>query len=91
MRTLPPGLYLTRRTPEFTASIIPAGLRHDHRTEPGVRGVMIEERHLPLPDRSGIVEPAVKHQVMPFGPVRFHVEFHAGPDVVMAPTGSPAR
>lgn len=91
MQTLPPDLHLTRRTPEFTASTIPVGLLHDHRTEPGVWGMMIEERHLLLPGRSGIVEQAVKHQVMPFGPVRFHVEFHAGPDVVMAPTGSPAR
>lgn len=95
MKTLPPGLQLTRRTPEFNASTIPAGLLHDHRTKPGVWGVIqvlegaleyhvlepVEERHVLIPGRPGIVEPAMKHQVMPLGPVRFHVEFHAKPEL----------
>ena len=96
MKTLPPGLQLTRRTPEFNTSTIPAGLLHDHRTKPGVWGVIqvlegaleyhvlepVEERHRLIPGRPGIVEPAMKHQVMPLGPARFHVEFHAKPDLV---------
>ncbi|OYV40545.1 MAG: tellurite resistance protein [Thiomonas sp. 20-64-5] len=96
MKTLPPDLHLTRRTPEFTAATIPPGLLHDHRTKPGVWGVIhvlegaleyhilepMEERLLLTPGRPGIVEPAMKHQVMPLGPVRFLVEFHVRPDVV---------
>ncbi len=93
MKTLPPGLQLTRRTPEFTAFTIPAGLLHDHRTKPGVWGVIqvlegaleyhilepIEEKHVLTPQNPGVVEPAMRHAVHASGAVRFYVEFHAAP------------
>lgn len=94
MKALPPGLQLTRRSLEFTASTVPRGLLHDHRTRPGVWGVIhvlegaleyhilepAQERLVLLPGHPGIVEPAMAHQVMPLGSVRFFVEFHASPD-----------
>ena len=37
---LPPGLVAYRRTPVFDANTIPAGLRREHRTRPGVWAVI---------------------------------------------------
>ncbi|MGA8400627.1 MAG: DUF1971 domain-containing protein, partial [Stellaceae bacterium] len=34
--TLPPGLVAYRRTPIFTETTLPNGLRHRHRTKAGV-------------------------------------------------------
>jgi tellurite resistance-related uncharacterized protein len=91
-----------RRTPEFTASTIPKGLLKEHTTKPGVWGVIhvtqglleyrilspVPERHLLTPDKPGIVEPTVPHEVAPIGPVRFYVEFHAKPDKTQPPAES---
>jgi len=91
MKTLPEDVLPYRRTPASTESTIPPGLLRDHTTKPGVWGVIhvlegalefrilepAEERHRLTPDKSGIVEPAVRHQVTPLGPVRFYIEFHA--------------
>jgi tellurite resistance-related uncharacterized protein len=37
---LPPGLVAYRRTPVFNEASIPAGLRREHRTKPGVWAVI---------------------------------------------------
>ena len=104
MKTLPPGLQFTRRTPEFTEAAVPAGLLHEHRTRPGIWGVIqvlegtleyhilepLEERHRLTPGHPGIVEPTMKHQVAPLGPVRFFVEFHAAPEATQPSQDGPA-
>lgn len=85
----PEGFQAYKRTPEFTADTVPAGLRRDHSTKPGVwaRIVVSEgvleyhvdalDAHFTLtPDHGGIVVPEVLHHVTPRGAVRFHVEFH---------------
>jgi tellurite resistance-related uncharacterized protein len=89
---LPPGLAAYRRTPIFTEATLPAGLRHRHRTRPGVWAVItvIDGRlRLRRPDAGtegeldpttpGIVAPEEPHEVEPLGAVRFFVEFHAAP------------
>jgi hypothetical protein len=48
----------------------------------------VPERHLLTPDKPGIVEPSVPHEVAPIGPVRFYVEFHAKPDKTQPPAES---
>lgn len=90
MKTLPEDVHSYRRTPTFTESTIPPGLLRDHTTKPGVWAVIhvlqgaleyhilepAEERHRLTPDTRGIVEPTMRHQVMPLGPVDFYVEFY---------------
>jgi tellurite methyltransferase len=81
-----------KRTPEFTAGSLPAGLRKDHSTKPGIwaKIVVIEGRlryraeplHIDLelsPRQAGIVVPQVPHSVEPLGAVRFYVEFYREP------------
>lgn len=89
MKALPADATPYRRTREFTESTIPAGLTHRHATRAGVwgriqvvQGVLryrileptLQEYRL-TPDRVGIVEPEVAHEVEPEGAVRFFVEF----------------
>ena len=90
MTALPFTVAFYRRTPEFTETSVPEGLRRSHRTKAGVWGriVVLEGRLLyrileaPVreftldADNPGIVEPEVEHEVEPLGPVRFFVEFH---------------
>lgn len=79
-----------KRTDDFTATTIPAGLRKDHTTKAGVwaRIVVAEGRlryHVlgrtieVTADAAGIVLPEVPHHVEPDGAVRFHVEFLRAP------------
>ena len=89
MRRLPPTVDAYRRTPEFDAASIPAGLRRAHRTKAGTWGriVVLEgellyrilapelEEHVLAPGRVGVVEPDVPHEVRARGEVRFYVEF----------------
>lgn len=92
--TLPPGLVAYRRTPIFTETTLPNGLRHRHRTKAGVWALMtvVEGRMLfrrldPFsktlldPDMPGIVVPEEPHEVEPVGAVRFFVEFYAAPAI----------
>lgn len=85
----PEGFAAYKRTPDFTATTIPAGLLRDHSTKRGVwaRIVILEgtlryrvdawDRSFELsPAQHGIVVPEVLHHVEACGPVRFHVEFH---------------
>jgi len=87
---LPAAAVAYKRTPDFDATSIPAGLRRDHSTKPGVWGVIhVLEGQLryavepPLARVSivdaahpGIVVPQILHRVEPLGAVRFHVAFH---------------
>lgn len=85
---LPDDATVYKRTPDFTATTIPVGLRADHTTKPGVWGrIVVSEGRLRYvvdalrrefelePDAPGIVLPEVPHRVEPLGAVRFHVEF----------------
>lgn len=85
---LPDGAEVYKRTDDFTETTIPAGLRKDHATKPGVWGrIVVSEGRLrydvPASPRSfdlapgtpGVVVPEVRHHVTPVGAVRFHVEF----------------
>jgi tellurite resistance-related uncharacterized protein len=78
-----------RRTPEFSESTIPAALRRHHATKAGVwaRIHVIEgslryrilepagSEYILTPERPGVVEPEVPHEVEAIGGVRFYVEF----------------
>lgn len=90
MTTLPGGLIAFTRTPDFTASTVPSGLLHQHRTQPGVWGRIVvldgsvlyrilvshaEEITL-SPGQDGIVEPGTAHEVVPSEGARFFVEFY---------------
>jgi len=90
VKALPSAVEFYRRTPEFTETSIPDGLRKSHRTKAGVWGriVILEGRLLYRVLRSpveeeildsenpGVVEPGIEHEVKPLGTVRFFVEFH---------------
>ena len=89
MAGLPPDIEAYRRTPEFTADTVPAGLLRDHATKAGVWGVIHvlagevayvvrDDSHPQLlsPQNPGIVEPEVPHRVSPSPDARFYVEFY---------------
>ena len=94
MKSLPSDVHAYRRTQEFSEQTVPAGLKRRHSTKPGVwgrirvlEGVLLYrilepelEEQLLTPERDGIVEPAVHHEVAPQGRVRFFVEFLKRPD-----------
>jgi tellurite resistance-related uncharacterized protein len=78
-----------KSTPVFNEQTLPVGLRKEHRTKPGVWGVirLLEGRlryHVldPLsetvldPDHPGFVLPDQPHFVEPLGPMRMKVEFY---------------
>lgn len=89
MKPLPPDAVPYQRTREFSQSTVPAGLLRRHTTKPGVWGRIqvlegslryrilepVREEHVLTPERHGVVEPEVPHEVEPLGPVRFFVEF----------------
>ena len=75
-----------RVTPVFDEDSLPAGLRREHRTKPGVWAivrVLDGELRLVKPsgvslltkDRLDFVEPAEPHWVETLGPMRMQVEF----------------
>ena len=89
MKELPAGVEAYRSTPLFSEETLPAALRRSHATRAGVwgrievyegrlryriPGVNPEEYEL-TPDRPGVIEPEVVHEVEPVGPVRFRVVF----------------
>lgn len=90
MKTLPANVVPYKRTDEFTELSVPSGLLKAHNTKSGVWGKIIvvagsltyrildpaiEEVQL-SPERDGIIEPAIKHEVVPTPGVRFYVEFY---------------
>lgn len=90
MKSLPDGVQPYRRTPLFTEATVPAGLLKAHTTKADTWGriVVLEgrlryrilvpavEEILLTPERFGVVEPQVPHQVSPDGQVQFYVEFY---------------
>lgn len=89
MKTWPDSVAPYDRTRVFTEATVPAGLLRAHTTKAGVWGriVVLEgallyrvlepksAETLLEPGLDGIVEPEVRHEVEPRGPVRFFVEF----------------
>lgn len=90
MNVLPSSVTPYKRTPEFTRTSTPAGLLRGHNTKEGVwarivilEGSMtyrilepvVEEVSL-SPDRWGVIEPKVLHEIVPDEGVRFYVEFY---------------
>ena len=90
MKALPEGVSRYGGTPEFSDGAIPASLLRSHRTKAGTwaRIVVLEGRLLYRilepgieefelsPERPGIVEPEVLHEVEAIGRVRFRVDFY---------------
>ena len=73
-------------TPVFDEYSLPAGLRREHRTKPGVWGIIrvlhgqvrlvkANDVSMLTPDRPGLVEPEEPHWVEPIGPIKMQVEF----------------
>lgn len=93
MKDLPENVAAYKRTPSFTEATVPPGLLKNHSTIEGAWAkIVIEEGSLKYtiqsdppeqvilsPERCGIVEPRVLHQVEPLGKVVFHVEFYRVP------------
>lgn len=86
---LPPGLLAYRRTATFDQDSIPAGLRRNHSTRPGVWALItVLEGRLRLrtfdppqerlldPANPAVASPEQPHEVEADGPVRFFLEFH---------------
>ncbi len=78
-----------KRTPVFDENTLPAGLRREHRTRPGVWGVIRvldgqvryrvsdpASEMILEPGRPGRVLPDVPHLVEPLGPMRMQIEFY---------------
>lgn len=78
-----------RSTPVFDETTLPAALRREHRTKPGVWGVIrvLEGRvrftladgsgeSVLTPRRPGVVLPDQPHHVEPLGPMRMQVDFY---------------
>jgi tellurite methyltransferase len=100
---LPAGAVAVRCTSIFDETSMPAGLRANHRTAPGVWGVIhVVNGRLRLRaddpvrevvvDQGGsiVIPPGQTHQVTPLGRVRFFVEFlraAAGQSAPVAPSG----
>ncbi|QLF93225.1 DUF1971 domain-containing protein [Pseudomonas sp. ABC1] len=89
---LPEDVRAYRRTADFDEQSLPAALRKDHATKPGVWALIhVLEGELRycvadwgldvvlVPGQPGIVAPQVLHFVEPRGAVRLFVEFHAAP------------
>ena len=90
MKTLPANAVAYRRTPEFTHRSVPSGLLRGHITKEGAWGriVVLEGaltyrilestvEEVPLtPGNCGVIEPMVRHEVVPHSGVRFYVEFY---------------
>ena len=89
MKSLPADVAPYKRTPVFSESSVPAGLRREHKTQKGVWGRISilsgsltyrilepeREEHLLTVDHPGIIEPGILHEVEPQGEVEFFVEF----------------
>jgi len=90
MKSLPADAVPYKRTAEFTPSSVPSGLLHSHSTKEGTWGkiVVLEgtltyrilepklEEIVLSPERCGVIEPTIRHEVVPDSAVRFYVEFY---------------
>jgi len=90
MKDLPISVTSYKKTPEFTNESIPNGLLKAHKTKDGTWGKIVilegtlryrilepdlEEIEL-SPEKFGVVEPTVLHEVEPLTDIRFYVEFY---------------
>jgi tellurite resistance-related uncharacterized protein len=94
MKDLPKNVVSYNVTPEFTRATVPKGLLRRHQTKEGTWGKIIilegrlryrilepEIEEIVLsPQRYGVVEPTVRHEVEPIGHVRFYLEFFSEVD-----------
>ena len=90
MKVIPSGFESYKRTPEFSEASVPPGLLSEHCTADGVWGkiVVLEglltyrileprvEEYQLTPELCGVIEPAIRHEVVPQPGVRFYVEFY---------------
>src|SRR5262245_21795199 len=90
MKMLPANSVPYKKTEVFTDSSVPRGLLREHSTKPGAWGrIVVIERTLTYrilepvieevrlyPERFGVIEPTIKHEIVPNVGVRFYVEFH---------------
>jgi tellurite resistance-related uncharacterized protein len=88
-RLVPEGAREYRRTASFDERTMPAGLLGAHAIKAGSWGrLVVEEGELPIwfepplaeaatarPGSPVAIPPQLRHQLLPAGPVRFHVEF----------------
>lgn len=88
-RAPPPSATPYKRTPVFDENTLPSGLRREHRTKPGVWGIIrvldgrlryqvldpVSETILE-PGRPGLVIPDQPHLVEPLGFMRMQIEFY---------------
>jgi len=89
MKNLPENVIAYKQTPEFNQESVPAGLLKSHQTKAGTWGQIkilsgklmyrilepeLEEIEL-SPERFGVVEPTVLHELVMTEPVRFQVIF----------------
>lgn len=85
----PPAVVPYKRTSVFDRNTLPVGLRREHRTKPGVWGVIrvldgrVRYRVLDPPSEvilepghPGLVLPDELHLVEPLGPMRMQIEFY---------------
>lgn len=92
MPQLPPGLVAYRRTPVFSETTVPAGLRRQHTTKADVWGLVVVldgqlrfrrldpfDETILDPTHPAVIAPEEPHEVEPVGKVRFHVEFYRAP------------
>jgi tellurite resistance-related uncharacterized protein len=98
MKRLPANAVPYKRTAEFTNASVPSGLLRGHTTKNGAwaKIVVLEgaltyrileptvEEVLLSPARCGVIEPMIRHEVVPHDGVRFYVEFFR---LEPAPTG----
>ena len=90
MKEIPSNVSPYKKTQVFAENTIPEELLNVHNTKEGVWGkIVVESGSLEYtiqepefeiiqltPDKSGVVEPLIKHNVKPLGPVNFYVEFY---------------
>lgn len=90
MKELPVDVSSYKSTPEFTAETVPEGLLKAHQTKQGTWAKIVilegrlryrilepETEDIELsPEKYGVVEPEILHEVKPLGHVRFYVEFY---------------
>lgn len=92
MKTIPASAVHYKSTAVFTQDSVPAALQRSHTTASGVWGRITilqgslryritdpsvpAEEVLLTPERHGVVEPRIEHEVQLIGPVRFQVDFH---------------
>jgi tellurite resistance-related uncharacterized protein len=86
-----------RSTAVFDETTLPVALRREHRTKPGVWGVIrviegklrlqfadADDEQVLTPDQPGLVRPEQVHCVEPMGRMRMQVDFYDRPPVLDA-------